>query len=124
MVGRADLVLDGIVGISGCGGLREPAAGSDLDRVLTRTFPARLLDEVIDVTGAREVRYRWLLPAPLMMMMMLLFTLACRLYMRSAYGLVFSKLTDAHAMVGKGWGLTAPVHGVDHQGEGGWGRHR
>ena len=87
------------------GATREArAAGERLpDRVsigvLARTFPARLLDEVIDATDAREVRYRRL-PARLMM----LFTLTCWLYMRSGYGLVLSKLTDAEAVVGKGWG--------------------
>ena len=54
---------------------------------------------MIDATDAREVRYRRL-PARLMM----LFTLTCWLYMRSGYGLVLSKLTDAEAVVGKGWG--------------------
>ncbi|MGH3568557.1 MAG: IS4 family transposase, partial [Pseudonocardia sp.] len=67
--------------------------------VLARTFSVELLDEVIDAAGVREVRSR-LLPARLMM----LFTLACWLFMRSGYGLVLSKLTDAHAVTGKGWG--------------------
>ena len=40
----------------------------------------------------REVRYRRL-PARLMMV----FTLACWLFMRSGYGLVLSKLADRHA---------------------------
>jgi len=68
-------------------------------RVPARTFPAGLLDEVIDATGAREVRYRRL-PARLMM----LFTLTCWLYLRSGYGPVLSKLADAHAVHGRGWG--------------------
>jgi hypothetical protein len=67
--------------------------------VLARTFPARLLDEVIDAAGVRERRYR-LLPARLMMV----FTLACWLFMRSGYGLVLAKLTDAHAIEEPGWG--------------------
>jgi hypothetical protein len=67
--------------------------------VLTRTFPNRLLDEVIDTAGVRERRYR-LLPARLMMM----FTLACWLFMRSGYGLVLAKLTDVHAIAEPGWG--------------------
>jgi hypothetical protein len=67
--------------------------------VLARAFPARVLDEVIEASGAREVRYRRL-PARLMMV----FTLACWLFMRSGYGLVLSKLADAHALEGSGWG--------------------
>jgi hypothetical protein len=67
--------------------------------VLARTFPARLLDEVIEAAGVRERRYR-LLPARLMMV----FTLACWLFMRSGYGLVLAKLTDAHALEEPGWG--------------------
>jgi hypothetical protein len=67
--------------------------------VLARTFPGRLLDEVIDEAGVREQRYR-LLPARLMMV----FTLACWLFMRSGYGLVLAKLTDAHAIQQPGWG--------------------
>jgi hypothetical protein len=67
--------------------------------VLARTFPARLLDEVIDAAGVRQQRYR-LLPARLMMV----FTLACWLFMRSGYGLVLAKLTDAHALDEGGWG--------------------
>ncbi len=67
--------------------------------VLARTFSAELLDEVIDAAGVREVRSR-LLPARLMMV----FTLSCWLFMRSGYGLVFSKLVDAHAVEGPGWG--------------------
>jgi Insertion element 4 transposase N-terminal/Transposase DDE domain len=67
--------------------------------VLTRTFPARLLDEVIDAAGVRQQRYR-LLPARLMMV----FTLACWLFMRCGYGLVLAKLTDAHALDEGGWG--------------------
>jgi hypothetical protein len=67
--------------------------------VLARTFPGRLLDEVIDEAGVREQRYR-LLPARLMMV----FTLACWLFMRSGYGLVLAKLTDGHAIQQPGWG--------------------
>lgn len=67
--------------------------------VLARTFSAELLDEVIDAAGVREVRSR-LLPARLMMV----FTLACWLFMRSGYGLVLAKLVDAHAVAGPGWG--------------------
>jgi hypothetical protein len=67
--------------------------------VLARTFPAELLDEVIDAAQARERRYRRL-PARLMM----IFTLACWLFMRSGYGLVLSKLADAHALDEPGWG--------------------
>lgn len=67
--------------------------------VLARTFTDELLDEVIDEAGVREVRFR-LLPARLMM----IFTLACWLFMRSGYGLVMSKLADAHATRGRGWG--------------------
>jgi hypothetical protein len=54
---------------------------------------------VIDEADVREVRFR-LLPARLMMV----FTLACWLFMRSGYGLVMSKLADAHAVSGPGWG--------------------
>lgn len=67
--------------------------------VLARTFTDELLDEVIDEADVREVRFR-LLPARLMM----IFTLACWLFMRSGYGLVMSKLADAHAVSGRGWG--------------------
>jgi hypothetical protein len=67
--------------------------------VLSRTFPPGLLDEVVDAAGVREVRYRRL-PARLMMV----FTLACWLFMRSGYGLVLSKLADAHALDDQGWG--------------------
>lgn len=67
--------------------------------VLARTFPAPVLDEVIEAAGVREVRYRRL-PARLMMV----FTLACWLFMRSGYGLVLSKLADAQAVEGPGWG--------------------
>lgn len=67
--------------------------------VLARTFPEALLDEVIDACGAREQRRR-ALPARLM----LVFTLACWLFMRSGYGSVLGKLTDAHALGAKGWG--------------------
>jgi hypothetical protein len=35
---------------------------------------------------------------------MMIFTLACWLFMRSGYGLVLSKLADAHAVSGPGWG--------------------
>jgi Insertion element 4 transposase N-terminal/Transposase DDE domain len=67
--------------------------------VLARTFPAALLDEVVEAAGVRQVRYRRL-PARLMMV----FTLACWLFMRCGYGLVLSKLADAHALEGEGWG--------------------
>jgi len=67
--------------------------------VLARTFPASVLDEVVDAAGVREVRYRRL-PARLMV----LFTLACWLFMRSGYGVVLSKLTDAYAVEEQGWG--------------------
>jgi hypothetical protein len=66
--------------------------------VLARTFPPSVLDEVIDAAGVRELRYRRL-PARLMMV----FTLACWLFMRSGYGLVLSKLADAQALEGAGW---------------------
>src|SRR5512135_2659072 len=66
--------------------------------VLARTFPAPVLDEVIEAAGVRETRYRRL-PARLMV-----FTLACWLFMRSGYGLVLSKLADAYALEGDGWG--------------------
>jgi Insertion element 4 transposase N-terminal/Transposase DDE domain len=67
--------------------------------VLARSFPARLLDEVVQEAGVREVRYRRL-PARLMVV----FTLACWLFMRSGYGLVLAKLADAHALEDEGWG--------------------
>ena len=67
--------------------------------VLARTFTPELLDEVIEASGAREVRYRRL-PARLV----LLFTLACWLFSRSGYALVMSRLADAHALTGPGWG--------------------
>lgn len=67
--------------------------------VLARLFPARVLDEVVEAAGVRQVRYRRL-PARLMMV----FTLACWLFTRSGYGLVLSKLADAHALEGAGWG--------------------
>lgn len=67
--------------------------------VLARSFPAELLDEVIDAAQVRQRRYRRL-PARLMM----IFTLACWLFMRSGYGLVLSKLADAHALDEPGWG--------------------
>jgi len=67
--------------------------------VLARAFPRALLDEVVEQAGVRELRYRRL-PARLMMV----FTLACWLFMRSGYGLVLAKLTDAHALDEQGWG--------------------
>jgi len=67
--------------------------------VLARTFTPGLLDEVVDAAGAREVRYRRL-PARLVVV----FTLACWLFTRSGYGLVMSRLADAHALRGPGWG--------------------
>lgn len=67
--------------------------------VLARTFTDELLDEVVDAADVREVRYRRL-PARLM----LLFVLACWLFMRSGYGLVLSRLADALAVGGAGWG--------------------
>jgi len=66
--------------------------------VLARTFTPALLDEVIDAAGAREVRYRRL-PARLVVV----FMLACWLFTRSGYGLVMSRLADAHALEGPGW---------------------
>ncbi|MGQ0840655.1 IS4 family transposase [Actinokineospora sp.] len=75
--------------------------------VLAKTFTNDLLDEVIDEADVREVRVR-LLPARLVM----IFTLACWLFMRSGYGLVMSKLADAHAARGPGWGdWEAPTTG-------------
>jgi len=47
----------------------------------------------------REARYRRL-PARLMV----IFVLSCWLFMRSGYGLVMSKLADAHAVQRRGWG--------------------
>lgn len=67
--------------------------------VLARTFTPALLDEVIDAADAREIRYRRL-PARLVVV----FTLACWLFTRSGYGLVMSRLADAHALRGQGWG--------------------
>jgi hypothetical protein len=67
--------------------------------VLARAFPSSVLDEVVEAAGVREVRYRRL-PARLMVV----FTLACWLFMRSGYGLVLSKLADAHALEDEGWG--------------------
>lgn len=67
--------------------------------VLARAFPAWVLDEVVEAAGVRQVRYRRL-PARLMMV----FTLACWLFTRAGYGLVLSKLADAHALEGGGWG--------------------
>ena len=71
--------------------------------VLAKTFPKQLLEEVIDAADVREVRYRRL-PAR----MMVVFTLACWLFMRSGYGLVMSKLADAEAFTGSGWGDWRP----------------
>ena len=67
--------------------------------VLARTFTPALLDEVIHAADAREIRYRRL-PARLVVV----FTLACWLFTRSGYGLVMSRLADAHALRGQGWG--------------------
>ena len=67
--------------------------------VLARAFPSSVLDEVVEEAGVREVRYRRL-PARLMVV----FTLACWLFMRSGYGLVLSKLADAYALEDQGWG--------------------
>jgi hypothetical protein len=67
--------------------------------VLASVFTRDLIEEVIDTADVREVRYRRL-PARLMV----LFVLSCWLFMRSGYGLVMSKLADAHAVVGRGWG--------------------
>jgi Insertion element 4 transposase N-terminal len=67
--------------------------------VLARVFTDELVDEVIDATDAREVRYRRL-PARLVV----LFVLACWLFMRSGYGLVLSRLADALVVGGAGWG--------------------
>lgn len=67
--------------------------------VLARTFTDDLVDEVIDAADVREVRYRRL-PARLVV----LFVLACWLFMRSGYGLVLSRLADALAVGGAGWG--------------------
>src|SRR5450631_1943938 len=81
------------------------AAQERLPRIGSRSgswrgvFPAPVLDEVIEAAGVRETRYRRL-PARLMMV----FTLACWLFMRSGYGLVLSKLADAYALEGDGWG--------------------
>jgi len=62
-------------------------------------FPASVLEEVIETAGVREARYRRL-PARLM----IVFTLACWLFMRSGHGLVLSQLPDAQALEGQGWG--------------------
>jgi hypothetical protein len=67
--------------------------------VLASVFTRDLIDEVIDATDVREVRYRRL-PARLVV----IFVLSCWLFMRSGYGLVMSKLADAHAVGGRGWG--------------------
>jgi Insertion element 4 transposase N-terminal/Transposase DDE domain len=67
--------------------------------VLARSFPSSVLDEVVEAAGVRQLRYRRL-PARLMMV----FTLACWLFMRCGYGLVLSKLADAHALEDEGWG--------------------
>jgi hypothetical protein len=61
------------------------------------------LDEVIDATEAREVRFR-LLPARLV----LLFVLVCWLYMRSGYGIVLRKMADAEVVTAAGWGGWTP----------------
>ena len=58
-----------------------------------------LVEEVIEAADVREVRYRRL-PAHLMV----IFVVSCWLFMRSGYGLVMSKLADAHAVAGRGWG--------------------
>ena len=55
------------------GRVAERAAASVAAGVLARTFPAAVLDEVIEAAGVREARYRRL-PARLMMV----FTLATR----------------------------------------------
>jgi hypothetical protein len=67
--------------------------------VLSGVFTPGLIEEVIEATDAREVRYRRL-PARLVV----IFVLACWLFMRSGYGLVMSKLADAHAEARPGWG--------------------
>ena len=67
--------------------------------VLATVFTRELIEEVIDATDVREVRYRRL-PARLVV----IFVLSCWLFMRSGYGLVMSKLADAHAVEGPGWG--------------------
>ncbi|MCA1672402.1 MAG: IS4 family transposase [Actinobacteria bacterium] len=67
--------------------------------VLGSVFTRDLVEEVIDAADVREVRYRRL-PAHLMV----IFVLSCWLFMRSGYGLVMSKLADAHAVGGRGWG--------------------
>jgi hypothetical protein len=67
--------------------------------VLASVFTSGLIDEVIDAADVREVRYRRL-PARLMV----IFVLASWLFMRSGYGLVISKLADALAVEGQGWG--------------------
>jgi hypothetical protein len=75
--------------------------------LLARTFTNKLLDEVIDAAGVREVRLR-LLPARLMLM----FTLACWLFPRSGYGSVMARLADAHAAAGPDWATwTVPTTG-------------
>jgi hypothetical protein len=85
LAGRVDLVA---------GVTREALTAQDRlpDRVgiglLTRVFPPRLVDEVIEETGAREQRYR-VLPARLMVY----FVLALWLFTRCGYGLVLEKLT-------------------------------
>lgn len=67
--------------------------------VLASVFTRGLIDEVIEAADVREVRYRRL-PAHLMV----IFVLASWLFMRSGYGLVISKLADALALEGGGWG--------------------
>jgi Insertion element 4 transposase N-terminal len=81
--------------------------------VLARSSPAALLDEVVEAAGVRQVRYRRL-PARLMVV----FTLAFWLFMRPGYGLVLSKLADAHAGGPGVRGLAGPLDRVDHHGEG------
>jgi hypothetical protein len=73
--------------------------------VLARTFTDDLVDEVIDACDAREVRYRRL-PARLVV----LFVLACWLFMRSGYGRVMGKIADAHVLDGLG-GWQVPTTG-------------
>ena len=91
------------------GATREArAAGERLpDRisigVLARTFPDELIDEVIDTAGVREKRFR-LLPSRLVV----LFTLACWLFIRTGYVGVLAKLVDAHLIQGGARGWTMP----------------
>ena len=75
--------------------------------VLASVFTRELVEEVIDAADVREVRYRRL-PARLVV----IFVLSCWLFMRSGYGLVMSKLADAHAVEGRGWdGWEVPTTG-------------